>query len=105
MPRGCFSDVAHTAYTVKPTVPYRDVGSVIQKHATQHGLSVVRAFCGHGVNGLFHATPNIPHYASAPQCLVNCFALTRVSCYLFVSFLLFVCLLFFLCSNKVSMEK
>jgi len=49
---------------VKPGVPYRDLGNVISQHAESNGFSVVRAFTGHGVNTLFHAAPNIPHYAS-----------------------------------------
>ena len=27
------------------------------------GCSVVRTYTGHGVNDLFHCSPNIPHYA------------------------------------------
>jgi methionyl aminopeptidase len=28
----------------------RDVGGVIQKHATSGGYSVVRSYCGHGIH-------------------------------------------------------
>ncbi|KAI8388707.1 MetAP 1 [Radiomyces spectabilis] len=49
---------------VKPGVRYRDFGKIIEDHATKHGFSVVRAFCGHGINELFHTTPNVPHYAN-----------------------------------------
>ena len=38
------------AECVKPGVKYRDVGSVIQKHATTGGYSVVRSYCGHGIH-------------------------------------------------------
>jgi len=48
---------------IKPGVKYRDVGSVIQKHAQANGFSVVRSYCGHGIHSLFHTTPSIPHYA------------------------------------------
>ena len=24
----------------------------------------MRSYCGHGINSLFHATPNVPHYAN-----------------------------------------
>ena len=41
----------------------RDVGNVIQKHATSGGYSVVRSYCGHGIHKLFHCAPNVPHYA------------------------------------------
>ncbi|KAF7721451.1 Methionine aminopeptidase 1 [Apophysomyces ossiformis] len=49
---------------VKPGVRYRDFGKVIEEHATKNGFSVVRAFCGHGINQLFHCAPNVPHYAN-----------------------------------------
>jgi len=48
---------------IKPGVLYRDVGSVISKHVTQHGFSVVRTYCGHGIGNLFHTAPSIPHYS------------------------------------------
>jgi len=43
---------------------YRDVGNVIEKHAKECGLSVVRTYTGHGVGKLFHCAPNVPHYAN-----------------------------------------
>ncbi|CAD5227218.1 unnamed protein product [Bursaphelenchus xylophilus] len=49
--------------TVRPGVKYRDLGNVISKHASAHGLSVVRRFTGHGIHRLFHTAPNVPHYA------------------------------------------
>ncbi|KAG0163013.1 Methionine aminopeptidase 1 [Apophysomyces sp. BC1034] len=49
---------------VKPGVRYRDFGKVIEEHAKKNGFSVVRAFCGHGINQLFHCAPNVPHYAN-----------------------------------------
>ncbi|KAK6187838.1 hypothetical protein SNE40_005775 [Patella caerulea] len=48
---------------VKPGVRYRELGNVIQKHAHANGFSVVRSYCGHGINSLFHTAPSIPHYA------------------------------------------
>lgn len=48
---------------VRPGVKYRDVGNVIQKHAQANGCSVVRSYCGHGINQLFHTVPNVPHYS------------------------------------------
>lgn len=50
--------------SVKPNMLYRDVGNIITQHATKNGCSVVRSFVGHGVGPLYHALPNIPHYAS-----------------------------------------
>lgn len=49
---------------VKPGARYRDFGKIIEDHATKNGFSVVRAFCGHGINQLFHCAPNVHHYAS-----------------------------------------
>ncbi|KAL7668760.1 hypothetical protein ACOME3_009451 [Neoechinorhynchus agilis] len=46
----------------KPGVRYRDLGSIIEKHAGANGLSVVRSYCGHGIHRLFHCNPSIPHY-------------------------------------------
>ncbi|GBL48042.1 methionine_aminopeptidase,_type_I [Candidozyma auris] len=48
---------------VKPGLIFRELGAVIEEHATKNGCSVVRSFCGHGTNTLFHCQPNIPHYA------------------------------------------
>ncbi|KAI8972462.1 peptidase M24, structural domain-containing protein [Pilobolus umbonatus] len=49
---------------VKPGIRYRDFGKVIEDHAKKNGFSVVRTFCGHGINQLFHCAPNVPHYAN-----------------------------------------
>lgn len=48
---------------IKPGMLFRDPGNVIEKHAKSRGCSVIKSYCGHGVNQLFHAAPNIPHYA------------------------------------------
>lgn len=48
---------------VKPGVKYREIGNVIQKHVQNHGFSVVKTYCGHGIHRLFHTVPNVPHYA------------------------------------------
>ncbi|KAI8796544.1 methionine aminopeptidase 1 [Biomphalaria glabrata] len=47
---------------VKPGVRYREIGNIIQKHAQANGFSVVRSYCGHGINELFHTAPSVPHY-------------------------------------------
>jgi methionyl aminopeptidase len=49
---------------VRPGLAYRQIGDIIQRHADQHGFSVVRTYCGHGIGRLFHSTPLIPHYSS-----------------------------------------
>ncbi|XWS77228.1 hypothetical protein CRYUN_Cryun01aG0243600 [Craigia yunnanensis] len=47
---------------VKPGVRFRDIGEMINHHASMSGLSVVKSYCGHGIGELFHCAPNIPHY-------------------------------------------
>jgi methionyl aminopeptidase len=47
---------------VKPGRPISDIGRAIEQHATKHGMSVVRAYCGHGIGERFHSSLQIPHY-------------------------------------------
>ncbi|KAK5097521.1 Methionine aminopeptidase 1 [Lithohypha guttulata] len=47
----------------KPGVAFKEFGDVIEKHAKSQGLGVVKTYCGHGINTLFHGAPNVPHYA------------------------------------------
>lgn len=35
---------------VRPGVRYRDIGGVIQQRAQKSGCSVVKTYCGHGIN-------------------------------------------------------
>ncbi|EMC94305.1 hypothetical protein BAUCODRAFT_35491 [Baudoinia panamericana UAMH 10762] len=48
---------------IKPGALFRDYGNIIEKTAKERGCQVVRTYCGHGVNQLFHCAPNVPHYA------------------------------------------
>ncbi|KIW07075.1 methionine aminopeptidase, type I, variant 1 [Verruconis gallopava] len=48
---------------VKPGMLFREPGNVIEKHAKTLDCSVIKTYCGHGINQLFHCAPNIPHYA------------------------------------------
>ncbi len=50
---------------VKPGMLFREPGNVIEKHAKSRNCSVVRSYCGHGINQLFHTAPSIPHYAKS----------------------------------------
>ncbi|KAL1957595.1 hypothetical protein VTO42DRAFT_5706 [Malbranchea cinnamomea] len=50
---------------VKPGMLFREPGNVIEKHAKSRDCSVVRSYCGHGINQLFHTAPSIPHYAKS----------------------------------------
>ena len=47
---------------LKPNVKLGDIGHTIQSHVEEKGFSVVRDFCGHGVNTKFHEAPNVLHY-------------------------------------------
>lgn len=49
---------------VKPGMQFRDPGDVIAAHSKTKGTSVVTAYCGHGINRLFHCAPSVPHYAN-----------------------------------------
>ena len=47
---------------VHPGAQLGDIGAAIQAHAEQHGYSVVREFCGHGIGRKFHEEPQVLHY-------------------------------------------
>jgi len=47
---------------IRPGIHLGDIGHAIQRHAENAGYSVVREFCGHGINTLFHDDPQILHY-------------------------------------------
>ncbi|KAL3461864.1 putative methionine aminopeptidase, type I [Aspergillus heterothallicus] len=47
---------------VKPGVPIREFGKIIENHATAQGLVVIKTWGGHGINTEFHPPPWIPHY-------------------------------------------
>jgi methionyl aminopeptidase len=49
---------------VKPGTRYRDLGNIISTHAAKNNCSVVKTYCGHGINELFHCAPSVPHYAN-----------------------------------------
>jgi len=41
----------------------REIGNVIEKYSKTQKCTVIRTYCGHGINQLFHCAPNVPHYA------------------------------------------
>jgi methionyl aminopeptidase len=47
---------------VRPGAHLGDIGHAIQTHAEEHGYSVVREFCGHGIGRRFHEEPQVLHY-------------------------------------------
>ncbi|UCH46719.1 MAG: type I methionyl aminopeptidase [Betaproteobacteria bacterium] len=49
---------------VKPGAHLGDIGHRIQAWAEEHGYSVVREFCGHGIGSKFHEEPQVLHYGS-----------------------------------------
>jgi len=60
--RAAHDALAKAIEAVRPGVRFRDIGDIISKHVHQHGLSVVKTYCGHGIGDLFHCAPSIPHY-------------------------------------------
>ena len=49
---------------VRPGIHLGDIGHAIQHHAEQHGYSVVREYCGHGIGRSFHEEPQVLHYGT-----------------------------------------
>ncbi|MDR0458122.1 MAG: type I methionyl aminopeptidase [Burkholderiaceae bacterium] len=47
---------------VRPGAHLGDIGHAIQQFIEEHGLSVVREFCGHGIGRNFHENPQVLHY-------------------------------------------
>lgn len=47
---------------VRPGARLGDVGAAIDRHAKQHGYSVVRDFCGHGIGREMHEAPEVLNY-------------------------------------------
>ncbi|MGH7635737.1 MAG: type I methionyl aminopeptidase, partial [Gemmatimonadaceae bacterium] len=49
---------------VKPGVQLGDIGHAIQRYAEEHGYSVVREYCGHGIGRVYHEDPQVLHYGT-----------------------------------------
>jgi len=47
---------------VRPGAHLGDIGHSIQTYAEEHGYTVVREFCGHGIGSQFHEDPQVLHY-------------------------------------------
>lgn len=47
---------------LKPGILVREIGTVIEDYARQHGCTVVDQFVGHGVGVDFHEPPQVPHH-------------------------------------------
>ena len=55
---------------VRPGAHLGDIGHAIQRFAENHGYSVVREFCGHGIGRNFHEDPQVLHYGKPGTGLV-----------------------------------
>ncbi|MGH1421149.1 MAG: type I methionyl aminopeptidase [Hyphomonas sp.] len=51
--------------TIKPGARFGDIGGAISDVARKNRVSVVEAFCGHGLGRLFHDEPNVVHSSRA----------------------------------------
>lgn len=56
--------------TVKPGATLGDVGHAIQRYAEQHGYSVVREYCGHGIGREMHEEPQVMHFGQGGKGLI-----------------------------------
>ncbi|MCL2207652.1 MAG: type I methionyl aminopeptidase [Fibromonadales bacterium] len=45
-----------------PNARFSDIGAIISGIAEEHGFSVVRDYCGHGIGRSFHEKPQVIHY-------------------------------------------
>jgi methionyl aminopeptidase len=59
---GTYLSLMEAIKLCKPGMLYRDLGQTIQRVASLHQLTVVKAYVGHGVGELFHCNPNVAHY-------------------------------------------
>ncbi|WP_259759659.1 type I methionyl aminopeptidase [Pseudomonas sp. GCEP-101] len=46
---------------VKPGARLGDIGHAIERHARQHGYTVVEDYCGHGIGREMHESPQVLH--------------------------------------------
>ena len=49
---------------IKKGVHLGDIGEAIQTYVEKKGFSVVRDFSGHGIDKIFHKSPNVLHYGN-----------------------------------------
>lgn len=63
--RVCYQALWQGIQQVKPGARLGDIGAAIQRCAEQHGYTVVREFCGHGIGTEMHEEPQVLHYGKA----------------------------------------
>src|SRR5690606_38293714 len=47
---------------IRPGARVGDIGHAVQSFVGQHGFSIVREYCGHGIGRVFHEDPQVLHY-------------------------------------------
>jgi len=52
---------------IRPARRWSEVARQMQRHAEQHGFSVVREFVGHGIGQEMHEDPKVPNYYDRNQ--------------------------------------
>ncbi|EQD28927.1 methionine aminopeptidase, type I, partial [mine drainage metagenome] len=58
----CFQAMWRGIEIVRPGTQLGDIGHAIQSFVEQHGYSVVREYCGHGIGRVYHEDPQVLHY-------------------------------------------
>ena len=58
----CYEAMMKGIDLVRPGIQLGDIGYIIQRHAENHGFSVVREYCGHGIGRAFHEEPQLLHF-------------------------------------------
>ena len=49
-------------HVVRPGARLGDIGFAIERHASAHGYTVVREYCGHGIGRKMHEPPQVLHW-------------------------------------------
>ncbi|KAF0740326.1 type I methionyl aminopeptidase [Buchnera aphidicola (Aphis craccivora)] len=47
---------------IKSGIPLFKIGETIENYVENHGFSVVKEYCGHGIGSSFHEEPHVLHY-------------------------------------------
>ncbi|VXB46231.1 type I methionyl aminopeptidase [Massilia sp. 9I] len=55
---------------VRPGARLGDIGHAIERHASRHGYSIVREYCGHGIGREMHEAPQVLHWGRPQTGLV-----------------------------------
>lgn len=58
----CYQAMWKGIQAVRPGATLGDVGFAISQYARQHGYSVVRDYCGHGIGREMHEAPEVLHW-------------------------------------------